>query len=172
MVKKVISVVLAVCLLTATAVQATAYTVYDGSISSTYLDLAKRVLPDLKASEDYVFCRDSQYTYSLFVGDFTVENGVFRASGDVYGYEFVSPSTAYGSNSPELRMFSDSNVVINTNNKVVYSNLFGYPKLTEGGEQFEFITAFMLCVALCIFIMHCLFVFVLRLRNTRRFYER
>lgn len=171
LVKRFLAVIIAFCLLSAIAVQANAYTAYDGSISSTYLDYARSVLPDLKIDEDYVFVRDSQYTYSLFVGDFEVENGVFTASGDVYGYEFVSPSNSYNANSPELRMFSDRNVTITTNNKIVYSNLFGYPKLIEGGVHYEFISAFMLCVIMLVIMLHSLFNFVIRKRNTRRFYE-
>lgn len=167
-VKKIIA-CMAVCLLLACCASATANaaSIYDGSISSTYVDYASRV--PISLGHEYVFFRDSQYGYTLVSGDLSYSNGVFTLAGEGKQYNFDAVTgSSYGSVTYYTYSTSDiTNFTLNTNNRLVYSSLGDFPTLHERGIMYEEVTLFILCVGFVCYIVRSLFAFVLRFRNAR-----
>ena len=80
---------MAVCLLLACNASATANaaSIFDGSISSTYVEYASRI--PIGIGDEYVFFRDSQYGYTLVSGDLVFNNGVFSLEGEGKQYNLM-----------------------------------------------------------------------------------
>lgn len=165
-VKKIIACV-AVCLLLTCGASATANaaSIYDGSISTTYVDYASKV--PLSLGDEYVFFRDSQYGYTLVAGDLVYENGNFSLNGSGKQYNFDAVTTgSYGSVTYYTYTTSDiSTFTLSTNNRLVYSSLGDYPTLYERGVVYEEITLLILCIGFVAYIVRSLFSFLLRNRG-------
>lgn len=59
---------------------ASAATVYDGSISTTYTTIFRDILSQAGPLDDYVFYRSGQYEYTMVVGDITYLDGTFTGT--------------------------------------------------------------------------------------------
>lgn len=167
MVRKIVVVVASCVMLVAIATTyAGAVTPYDGTISSTYIDIFKQF--DISINDDYVFFRSGQYEYSMLVGDIDYSNNNFNLSGNGKLYTLVyNTGTGYGSNSYYTRTVSDvSNYTVTTGGKLVYSNLGDFPILGERGDIYAFISAFLLSVIGLSAFIGGIFGFVLRYRGT------
>lgn len=165
-VKKVIA-CMAVCLLLACCASATANaaSIYDGSISSSYVDYASRI--PISLGDEYVFFRDSQYGYTLVTGDLVYQNGNFSLNGTGKQYNFDAvTSGSYGSVTYYTFTTTDiSTFNLATNNRLVYSSLGNYPTLYERGVIYEEITLLVLCIGFVCYIVRSLFSFLLRYRG-------
>lgn len=166
MVRKVIGILTGVLLLLCgAAATASAVSVYEGTISSTFTEIAKDI--NISVLDDYVFFRSGQYTYTLATGDFDYNNGVFTLSenGKVYTVTQVTNS-GYGASSYYSYSVSDvTSYKVETKGILVYSNLGEYPGLHEYTEVYDFMLMFLvLVIALCA-LVRPLFNFVLRYRG-------
>ena len=152
-------------LLVASPIQALAddsiYT--EGNISSTYTTIMEDVLQNTKISDDYVYFRSGQYTYTLITGDLDYSGGVFTGS-EVDRYT-ISTSTGSYNQTYTFSHSTDSNFRLNAQSYLVYSNLGYYPTLIERGAVYEYATIVLLCIGgLCVLIRP-IFEFTYRLRN-------
>lgn len=167
MVRKSVLITLACCFLIATAtITASAQTVYEGTMSSTFTTIAEQI--NLPVMADYVFFRSGQYTYTLVVGDLEYNSGNFSLSdaGKVYTITQVNGS-GYSASYYSYAVSDVDTYTIETGGKLVYSNLAGYPVLNNNSDVYSFSILIVLSViALCAFIRPT-FNFLMRDRGER-----
>lgn len=158
---------MAVCLLLACCASATANaaSIYDGSISTSYVDYASHI--PISLGDEYVFFRDSQYGYTLIAGDLVYSGGVFTLEGQGKQYNFDAvTSGSYGSVTYYTFTTADiTNFSLRTNNRLVYSSLGDFPTLHERGVMYEDVTLLILCIGFVCYIVRSLFAFLLRDRG-------
>lgn len=150
MVRKV-SCLLAILLLlcaTGTVAQAASYTPYDGNPSNTYIQYYKDILAGLPITENYVVFRSGQYEYKMIVGDIVQNNGLFTSETECEVYTFSQYDTTYNGYYTYSTSTIDS-FVLDSENKIVYSDCGGYPELEERGAKYEVLTT-ILIVAICV----------------------
>jgi len=150
MVRKVIatlSILLLLCA-TGTVAQAESYNVYDGSPSNTYIQYYKDILSGIPLSENYVVFRSGQYEYKMVVGDIVQNNGLFTSDKECTVYTFSQTETGYNGYYT-YDVSTISSFVLDSENKIVYSDCGGYPELEERGAKYEILTT-ILIVAICV----------------------
>lgn len=150
---------LVVALCGSMATQAGAYSVYDGTPSSTYITYFRDMLTKFSVSSDYVCFRSTQYVYLLVVGDLTKTDNRIHADGTVDICE-ISTNSGYNA-SYSISFRSEDNFFVDCGDEIIYSNLGMYPTLEERGDLFDFSTLFIIaCCAVC-----CLFRGIFEWRN-------
>lgn len=148
---KAVFCVLAILLLlcaTGTVAQAASYSVYDGNPSNTYIQYYKDILAGLPITENYVVFRSGQYDYKMVVGDIVQNNGLFTSDKECKVYSFSQSTTGYNSVYTYDVTTIDS-LVLDSENRIVYSDCGDYPELEERGAKYEILTA-ILIVAICV----------------------
>lgn len=98
---------------------------YDGTISSTYVDLGRDCLWGLHWFDNYVFYRSGQYDYIFAYGDISYSSGRF-SSPSCSILKITAPSSYSGSLTVES---STDSLSLTTNGRLVYSDLGDYPSL-------------------------------------------
>lgn len=98
---------------------------YDGTLSSTYVDIGRDCLWGLRWFDDYVFYRASNNTYNFCYGDLSYSNGVFSSPSCTI-LTITAPSSYTGSMTVSSSVDSLS---LSTSGRLVYSNLGGFPAL-------------------------------------------
>ena len=152
MVRKVSIAVIALALLFGSAIGAHAATVYDGSISSTYVTYFRDILAGESILDNYVAFRSGQYEYTMITGNITFDNGIFNLVGDGYSYVFSTGTSNYNNNytysTKAITQFT-----LDPDNYVVYSDLGNYPQLEERGARYEILSA---VLVMCLIVMSIL----------------
>lgn len=136
---------------------------YQGTISTTYVTFFRDIASTLPVSHDYVMLRTGDNTYKMYSGDFINEGEDFYMQGEGYVYtiNYIS-SSGYGNYYYSYSVDTVSDVTLSANGQLIYSNLGGYPSLTERSASIEyasFIALFSLCIG---FVLHSIFKFLLR----------
>lgn len=163
--RKIIILLVAVAVLMAMPWTASAASIYtDGNISSTYTTIFEDVY--ISPLEDYVYFRSGQYTYTLIVGDLTLNGSQFSSNYSVKNYTINTQSgSGYNNNIYKYSVSEESRFSLDAQEYLVYSNLGNYPQLGERGDNYEIFTAFMLCIALGLYALRSVFGFSLRTRH-------
>ena len=157
-VKKYMLVLVAVLILiTATCgtISAATYEVYEGNLSSTQLTYFRDVLGNQSILDNYVVFRDGQYSYEMVIGDIEYSNNQFTSSTPCKVYSIDTGSgynSYYTYNTSEI-----SNFTLNTNSRIVYSDLADFPQLESRGDRYEILTTVILCIAGCCYIIRNIF---------------
>lgn len=116
--------------------------VYDqGTISSTYLEIAKGLIKYVPFNQDYVFARTGQYEYIFAVGDF---NQGFSGSAEIWKIIVGGYNTNYS-----FIHYTDSSFSLSVGNGMIYSSIAPYPSLE--GVDFSYALMFISAFALCMF---------------------
>lgn len=133
--KKILAFICVCVIALSSAKHTFAYTIYDGTISNTYLTYFEGILSKSSINDDYLILRSGQNEYVMVVGDLTYNNKNFVGSS-LTEYKFYTESTNYNS---QYRFTETTNVSINqnTNNYIVYSNLGPYPDIIERSSYYE-----------------------------------
>lgn len=98
---------------------------YDGTISTTYVDIARDCLWNLGWFDNYVFWREGQYSYVFAYGDISLSGTTFI--GDNSTILRITAPTNY---SGALQVSNtEGSFTVNASNRLVYSNLGEYPQL-------------------------------------------
>lgn len=136
---------------------------YQGTISSTYVTYFRDIAATLPVTHNYVMLRTSDDVYKMYSGDIEESGGDFNLYGDGYCYTITyEQGSGYGNSYYSYNVSPVSDVSITAGNKLVYSNLGGYPSLTARGDSIEyalFVAFFSFCIA-CV--LHGVFQFLLR----------
>lgn len=121
--------------------------VYDGSMSSTYVNYAKDTVSKLGPGVHYVFFRPSQYQYRLVYGaDLEVDGSNFSGSGLSY--------VAYDTRYYTVSSGNEGSFSLAAGNYLVYTDLEGmYPSLDSGVRNYEFITLLLFCGFAVVFVV-------------------
>ena len=133
----------------AVALPSSAYTIYDGTISSTHLTTFKGILSNIPLDDNYVLFRSSQYEYTLVSGDLTISGSAISSSGNCMAYT-LNTQTNNNRNYYTYTTEEISNFNLNVGDRVVYSDIGGYPQLEERGSVYEATITIVLVVS-CLF---------------------
>ena len=147
----IIALGLVVALCGSMATQAEAYSVYDGTPSSTYITYFRDMLTKFSVASDYVCFRSGQYDYLLVIGDLTKTDNRIQSTGSV---DICEISTYSGYNATYSMSFrTEENFFVDCGDEIVYSNLGMYPTLEQRGDLFDFTTLFIVaaCAVCCLF---------------------
>ena len=150
MVRKVrvfVAILLLLCA-TGTVAQAATYDVYDGSPSNTYIQYYRDILSGVPITKNYVAFRSGQNEYKMVVGDLVYNNGLFTSENECEVYTFSQTESGY-SGYYVYNISTISSLVLDSENKIVYSDLGKYPQLEERGSKYEVLTTILL-VAVCV----------------------
>lgn len=116
--------------------------VYDeGTISTTYLEIARGLIKYVPFGQDYVFARTGQYEYLFAVGDF--EEG-FSGSAEIWKITTGNYSSNY-----TFTHYTDSSFSLSVGSGLIYSSVSPYPSLE--GVNFSYALVFVSAFALCMF---------------------
>lgn len=150
-------------LLCGAAATASAESVYEGTISSTYTSLAEQIY--ISPFDDYVFFRSGQYSYKLVVGDLEYNDHQFSLSENGQVYTITQVNSGFGSSSYYSYTVSYvSSFSLSTNDCLVYSNLGGYPILNSNSDLYFFVIVVLLSVISICLLIRPVFNFVMRFR--------
>ena len=156
--------VLALALLLAVPVSASAYQVYtEGNISSTYTGYFRDIIASTSPFDDYVYWRSGQYEYSMVVGQLDFTGGRFYSSETCTLYKFTTTSGFNSSFTYSTADINDFNLQVGS--ALVYSNLGNFPNLTDRGDFYALASLLLLLVALCLYLIRSIFGFSLRHRR-------
>ena len=163
MVRKSITIVFVVLAAVMLSVTASAASVYDGNISTTYITIYRDISSNIGIDDDYVMFRSGQYDYTMFVGDLTLTGTTFRSDkGQLY---VISTNNGnYGNGTYVYTVSETSNFSLNAGNALVYSNLGHYPDLIERVNDYEMASVLLVCIGLCCYLLRSIFGFCLRRR--------
>lgn len=162
MVRKIITICIALAALAAVPLSASAAEVYDGTISTTYITIFRDIASKIDFAEDYVFYRSGQYEYTMVTGEIAYENGMFSAhEAETY---VLTTNNSYNS-TYQYSVGSIDSWSLSPGAGLVYSSLGDYPDLIERSDKIAHITLFVLCVALCMSLLRPVFGFSQRLRR-------
>ena len=141
---------LLVALCVSMATQASAYTAYDGSISSTNITYYRDMLSKISVFDDYVVFRSEQNSYIMAVGDLSVNGNSF--SGQDVTLITISTNGNYNSYYV-ITTTQSSTFQLDTRGNIVYSSLGSFPALEGRSDVIEFAALFVwFVIALCLFI--------------------
>ena len=132
----------------AVTAQATSYTAYDGTMSSTYVTYFKDIISGMSFKDNYVAFRSSQYDYVMVTGDieYNESKNTFTLNGDGDEYIFTTSSGYNSDNSYSHN--SITHFVLNAGNEMVYSDLGNFPQLMDRGAKYEMLTTLLLSIFL------------------------
>lgn len=165
MVRKIIYAVVALAVLLAVPMSASAATIYDGNISSTYTSIFKDIVQkEMRFNESYVYFRSDQYEYSLVVGNLTYEDNKFSSDGEVRVYKIDTQSSSYNS-AYEYTVSTEPAFSLTVDKQLIYSNLGDFPDLIERTNYYEMATLILLIVCILLYLLRSLFSFNLRLQR-------
>ncbi len=163
---------LLVCLLAAAVTvsaatqAAAAASVYQGTVSTTYVDYAKQILTKCPPFQDYVFFRSGQYEYTLVCGTLTLNGDTFTGSNvGEFTITYHTQSGYSGTSYYTVTGKSTNSFSLDTNNELVYSSLGSFPALTERGDFVETLTLLLLVVVSLCMLIRPIYSFVLRRRD-------
>lgn len=122
--------------------QASEYSVYDGTMSSTYTEYFRGIISGIGFNEDYVAFRAGQYEYILFVGDLNYENGRFTGRGRTY---HIQTGTGTYNGNITYTTQDEEAFGLEADTAIVYSSLGEYPELITRGEKYEILQTYTLC---------------------------
>lgn len=141
---------------------------YQGTISTTYVTFFRDIASTLPVTHDYVMLRTGDNVYKMYSGDFINEGENFYMQGEGYVHtiNYITGS-GYGNYYYDYSVSPTSDVTLSADGMLIYSNLGGYPSLTERSASIEyalFIAVFSMCIA---FVLHSIFKFILRDSQSR-----
>ena len=101
-----------------------AYSIYEGSISSTYITYFNQILSKHSPLDDYLVFRSGQYEYIMLVGDITLSGSTFHGS-DLTEYSVRTDNTNYNS-TYKLYSSSGKSLTLQVDNNIIYSIVSAY----------------------------------------------
>lgn len=116
--------------------------------TGTYYDLASRVVDNAVLPVDYLFLRDSQYSYILYVGDIDFNGRVASSDG-------VSYTRWYRDNSSYdyLETHGTTAIDIDCGSFTCFASANGWPSLDVSTSYQTFVLSFALIVVLCCYVI-------------------
>lgn len=148
MVRKVMAVCIALAVALSAAAHASAATaqIYEGNISTSMTAYFSDILLKVPPTLNYVLIRSGQYTYVMYVGEFSWDGSTFYAtSADAYA---ITTNSGYNS-VYSFNVSTISDLTIRPGDYLVYSDLGPFPGLREPVE----VWGYLLLIALFILLL-------------------
>ena len=161
-VRALCALVCVLCCLAALPLAASAASVYDGNISTTYITIFRDVAAKFPIGTDYVFFRSGQYEYLLVAGDLTWTGSMFTGS-DLTQYILKTNSNYNSTYEFGTVVLDDFSLAIGS--ALVYSNLGDFPDLYERQDYNGTAALFALAICCASSLIRPVFDFVLRVKN-------
>lgn len=158
----VCAVLCVLALLTAVPCRPSAATVYDGAISSTYVEMFRGVAAKLPPTVEYVLFRSGQYEYHLVAGELSYADGIITGT-DVTVYSVTTAGTyssGYEFVNYELDQFS-----LAPGTALVYSSLGPWPQLLSAENSSSLAVVFALGVLTLMSLLREIFRWTYRTRG-------
>lgn len=150
-----VAILCCICGLTATT-QAATYDIYDGNPSNTYIQYYKDIISGLPITKNYVVFRSGQNEYNMVVGDIVENNGLFTSDSECEVYTFSQRDSSYNGYYQYHTSTIDS-FVLDSEDKIVYSDVGGYPELVERGAKFEILSVVLIVCIIVGFVCRNIF---------------
>lgn len=150
------------CCLAALPLAASAASIYEGNISTTYITIFRDIAAKLPMGTDYVFFRSGQYEYLLVAGDLTWSGSMFTGSNVT---QYILTNNSNYNSTYEFGTVSLDSFSLATGSALVYSNLGDFPDLYERTDYIETAAAFALALMCASNLLRPVFNFVLRFKN-------
>lgn len=161
MARKIIALLVALAALAAVPLSASAATVYEGNISTTYTTIFSDIIGKIGLGDDYVFYRSGQYEYTMIAGEITWDGSRFAAD-EATRYVLVTNSN-YNS-TYDYSSGTVSGWTLSPGSALVYSSLGDYPVLTERSDTYSLATLILLFACVCMYLIRSIFSFTYRRR--------
>lgn len=130
---------------------------FSSASTGTYYELASRVVDNSVFPVDYLFLRDGQYSYILYVGDIDFKGRVATAHG-------VSFTRWYRNDSSfdYVETHGTTSINIDCGNYTCFASASGWPALDVSTSFQTYLLAFFMLVSLCCYVLAKVFNFCLR----------
>jgi hypothetical protein len=164
--KRLIAILLALAVISAVPITASAAEVYtEGNISTTYVTYFEDILGKLSPLDDYVFFRSAQNEYTMLVGKLVYENGTIYSNERCKVYQIYTTSSSYQSNYHfTSNYYAEYSVTVR--DSLVYSNLGDFPDLNERGDYLETALLLLVLVIIVMSLVARIFSFCIRTRRS------
>lgn len=152
--RKVIALVCALAALASLTPGASAATVYEGNISTTYLTYFQDIAGKLPIGDHYVFYRSGQYEYTMIAGDLTYDGSTFTAD-EAKSYILGTTSTynaAYQYSTGTVTAWS-----LTPGTALIYSSLGDYPDLIDPTAKYDFAIMLLIMICICLYLVNGIF---------------
>lgn len=121
---------------------------YRSADTGTYYEVASRVVDNSLLPVDYLFLRDGEYSYILYVGDIDFSGRV--ASGDGLSYtRWYRDGSSYG----YLEEHGTTSINIDCGSYTCFASESGWPALDVSTSYQTYLLAFSLLVILCCYVI-------------------
>lgn len=121
---------------------------FSSASTGTYYDLASRVVDNSVFPVDYLFLRDSQYSYTLYVGDIDF-NGRVATSDGVSFTRWARDNSSYD----YLETHGTTAIDIDCGSFTCFASASGWPALDVSTSFQTFVLSFALIVVLCCYVI-------------------
>lgn len=148
MVRKVrimLAIVALVCAIGTTA-HAASYTPYDGNPSNTYIQYFKDIVAGISLKDNYVAFRAGQNEYIMCVGDLEHDGERIVLQGTGVLYRIATDGNYNANYTYEVQDTTDFS--LNINNRIIYTDVGGYPQLMDRGAIYETYAVILIAIAL------------------------
>ena len=139
-------IVVLLVLIVAFSTTAQAYSVYDGTPSSTYITYFKDIVSGAPFDANYVAFRSDQNEYIMLLGDLEIKGSTISVNGTAKEYKYYTTNTSQYNSTYRYSVTEVSSGSVNVGDYIIYSDLGDYPELVERGDKYEILTLFVLCI--------------------------
>ena len=152
----------ALCCLAALPLAASAATIYDGTISTTYITIFRDIAAKLPLTADYVFFRSGQYEYILVSGDLEYSGSMFSGS---HVTQYILQTNGNYNNNYDFGVTNLDSFNLAPGGALVYSNLGSFPDLYQRSDYALSSLIFANALLFCCFLIRPIFNFTMRMRG-------
>lgn len=121
---------------------------FSSASTGTYFDLASRVVDNSVFPVDYLFLRDSQYSYILYVGDIDF-NGRLATSDSVSYTRWTRDNSSYD----YLETRGTTSISIDCGSYTCFASESGWPALDVSTSFQTYLLVFSILVSLCCYVL-------------------
>lgn len=162
---RILAVACALCCLAALPLAASAATIFDGNISTTYITIFRDIAAKLPFDTDYVFFRSGQYEYILVAGDLEFTGSMFRGSNLT---QYILQTDGNYNNTYRFGTVTLDSFNLAPSNNLVYSNLGSYPDLYQREDYALLGVIVANALLFCCMMIRPTFDFVMRMRGVAK----
>lgn len=133
---------------------------FSSASTGTYYELASRVVDNAVFPVDYLFLRDGQYSYILYVGDINFDGRVASADGVSYTRWYRNDSSY-----DYVETHGSATIDIDCGSYTCFASEAGWPALDVSTSYQTYLFSFFVLVALSLSCLRLVSSFLLRSRN-------
>lgn len=121
---------------------------FSSATTGTYYEIASRVVDNSLLPVDYLFLRDGQYSYILYVGDIDFDGRVATADSVSYT-RWYRDNTSYD----YLESHGTTSLNVDCGSSTCFASADGWPALDVSTSYQTYLVVFSILVALCCYVL-------------------